>query len=455
MRQSAMKTKLTVKPLMGVLIHSDYWEGPCRAGWKEDLMPEAELERAKALFKEKTKVLEELIPQVELQEPVFVPYYETFVLEDEVLARIEEELHKTDVILLLNQRIPKIERFEKPVLVYTHAVSGADTCAYLRSLGKEGYYAIDIAELNEQLHRLWVRKAVSHTRILVLTAGEVPTWGLLSNIKDYEKLRSRYGFEVLRIPYTEIFPYMDEVDEEEARRIAGKLSEGAGENKVPPDYFHSDVKYYLAAKKMMAFYRCNGFSTSCVELCRSRIPQVRKFAPCITHSLLKDEGYPSGCEEDLNALLAMTVMMYSAERPAFMGNPLFEDEQTISLHHSVPCLKMNGFDSPDLSYDIYHFTVQGFGGKLQIDFAENEARRVTLCRFDPSGERMLMKTGEVLKSEYTDYYCSPYYYIRMDDARRYIHRIMDFGHHQVLIFGDYRRELRAAAGLMGFEIVEG
>lgn len=455
MRKSAMETKLTIKPVMGILIHSDFWEGPCRAGFKEQMQPEAEMKRARERFKETTAILKDLIPQVEVQEPVFVPYYESFVLEPQVIAAVEKDLHETDALLVLNQRIPKIERFHKPVITFTHAVSGADTSAYLRSIGREAYYAIDLPELNQTLHRLWVRKALADTRVLVLTAGEVPTWGLLSNIKDYEKLRARYGFEVVKIPYTKIFPFMDEVSDEEAQRLAEELAAGSDENKVKPEFLTQDLKYYLAARAMMSFYDCNGFSTSCVELCRSRIPQERKFVPCITHSLLKDEGYPSGCEEDLNALLAMTVMMYTAQRPAFMGNPLYENDEVVSLHHSVPCLKMNGFDSPKMNYSIYHFTNQGFGGKLQIDFAQNQGRKVTIGRFDPTGEKLLLKTGDVMKSEYTDFYCSPYYYIQVDDARRYIHNTMNFGHHQVLIFGDYLSEMEAMAELLGFEIVKG
>jgi hypothetical protein len=138
-----------------------------------------------------------------------------------------------------------------------------------------------------------------------------------------------------------------------------------------------------------------------------------------------------------------------------MGNPLYENDEMITLHHSVPCLKMNGFDSQDLDYSIYSFTGQGFGGKIQIDFNQNESEKVTICRFDPSGEKMLLKTGKVIKSKYTDYYCSPYYYIIVDNARKYLHNIMDFGHHQVLIFGDFSNQLREVASLLNFDIVEG
>lgn len=116
---------------------------------------------------------------------------------------------------------------------------------------------------------------------------------------------------------------------------------------------------------------------------------------------------------------------------------------------------MNGYDSKDMAYAIYPFTGQGFGGKIQIDFAENSDSTVTFGRFDPTGEKLLLKTGEVMKSEYTEFYCSPYYYIQVDDARKYIHSIMNFGHHQALIFGNWVDELKVMADLLGFTIVEG
>ena len=56
------------------------------------------------------------------------------------------------------------------------------------------------------------------------------------------------------------------------------------------------------------------FLLACHELCTTEIPQQRKFTPCMCHSILKDEGIPSGCEEDLNALMAMVILQYAAHR---------------------------------------------------------------------------------------------------------------------------------------------
>lgn len=455
MIHKAMDVKLVVKPLMGILVHTHFWEGPCRAGIRENMEPEAEMRIAREKFDNCKKQIQDLNPECEVLEPVFVPYYQSFVLDEKVQEEIRKDLDRADCIIVLNQRIPKIERFDKPVISFTHAVSAADTCAYLRSIGREGYYAIDRKELDDVLHMLWVRKAMKNTRALILTAGEVPTWGLLSNIKDLEHLRSQYGVEIVKKPFTEVFQFMDRVDISEAQRICDELYADSQESKVNIEYRVQDIVYYLAVKAMLEFYQCNAFSTACVELCISQVPQKRKFVPCITHSLLKDEGIPSGCEEDLNALLAMILMMYTAMRPAFMGNPLFETDEIVSLHHSVPCLRMNGFETEKLKYSIYAFTGQGFGGKIQVDFAQNLSKKVTICRFDPTGTKMLMKVGEVIESKYTDYYCSPYYFVMVDDARKYLHSIMDFGHHQVLIFGDFSNQLKKMANLYQITVVEG
>ena len=90
-----------------------------------------------------------------------------------------------------------------------------------------------------------------------------------------------------------------------------------------------------------------------------------------------------------------------------------------------------------------------------MDFAQNLSKKVTICRFDPTGTKMLMKVGEVIESKYTDYYCSPYYFVMVDDARKYLHSIMDFGHHQVLIFGDFSNQLKKMANLYQITVVEG
>ena len=455
MKELAMNTKLIVRPIVGCLTHSHFWEGPCRAGYREDMTVEAESAAADQAFEAAKKLLEGATEEIHFLEAVDARYDEKFIVGKDVFAKIEEDMDQVDFFLCMNWRIPKLERYKKPIVILQNGNEGIDFAAYCRNIGVEAYVAMDIRDLNEIAHLLWVKKAVSETRALVLTAGGQPTFGIQSLIRDPEVLRQRYGFEVIKLPFREIFKYMDQITDEEAKPIADRIINGSKETKVNTDWFINDVKYYLAAKKMMDIYDCNAFSTACHELCTSEIPQERKFTPCMCHSLMKDEGIPSGCEEDLNALLAMTILQYAAHRPAFMGKPNHETDELLRIHHAVPALCMNGYGTKPLEYKLWAFTGQGFGGKLQVDFTENEQDHVTLARFNPAGDTICVKVGQVLRSEYDEVYCSPYYYIQMDDARRYMHHLAGFGHHQVLVFGDYMQELKNLAEIMNFKVLEG
>ncbi len=454
MKEKAMNQKLVVRPIVGCLTHSHFWEGPCRAGYAKDMTPEAEDAAATAAFEAAKAQLAQATPEIEMLPAVDARYDEKFVVPREVYAQIEEDMDRVDFFLCMNWRIPKLERYRKTVVIMQNGNEGIDFAAYCRSIGVEAYVCMDLADLNELAHLLWVRKVVAHTRALVLTHGSMPTFGLQSVIRDPELIRQRYGMEIVKLPFRDIFSYMDRVTDDEARPIAERIWGGALEQKVRKEWFINDIKYYLAAKRMMDDYDCNAFSTACHELCTSEIPQQRKFTPCTCHSLLKDEGYPSGCEEDLNALLAMTIMQAAAMRPAFMGNPNMETDDLLRIHHAVPALCMNGYGKKPLRYKLWAFTGQGFGGKLQVDFTENEEQYITLGRFNPMADTISVKRGEVLRSEFDEVYCSPYYYIKMNDARGFMHQLAGFGHHQVLIFGDYTRMLQKIGRVMGFKVME-
>ena len=449
-----MNQKLVVRPIVGCLTHSHFWEGPCRAGYAHEMTPEAEDAAATAAFEAAKEELKKASPEIEMLPAIDARYDEKFVVSREIYAQIEEDLDRVDFFLCMNWRIPKLERYHKTVVIMQNGNEGIDFAAYCRSIGIEAYVCMDIQDLNEIAHALWVRKVVANTRALVLTHGSMPTFGLQSVIRDPELIRQRYGMEIVKLPFRDIFKYMDEVTDEEARPIAERIIGGSLETKVNKDWFINDIKYYLAAKKMMDVYDCNAFSTACHELCTSEIPQNRKFTPCVCHSLLKDEGYPSGCEEDLNALLAMTIMQAAAMRPAFMGNPNMETDELLRIHHAVPALCMNGYSTKPLKYKLWAFTGQGFGGKLQVDFTENEDQYITLGRFNPLADTISIKRGEVLKSEFEAVYCSPYYYIKMNYARGFMHQLAGFGHHQVLIFGDYTKMIHLIGEVMGFKVME-
>jgi L-fucose isomerase-like protein len=175
----------------------------------------------------------------------------------------------------------------------------------------------------------------------------------------------------------------------------------------------------------------------------------------MTHSLLKNAGFPSACEKDLNALLSMAVMMYVSHKPAYMGNPDFDlGTDILTLHHSDSPTKMNGFDQPDDYYEIKSFTESGFGATLRYDYERKKGQMVTLSRFDPSGKRIILTRGEISGGTGMDGFgCSQKVSIKIPDAREMQRKMQDFGHHLVMVFDDWTGEIRDLGDMMGFEVV--
>ena len=445
--------KVGVKPVFGQLIHSAAWEGPCRTGAMEELTPEAERARAQTAFQRFQKELKaNLSPEAEFLEPTSIEYDESFVVKDSELAKLEPDLQAVD-LFVISYRVPGIERYGKPVAMVGRGVTNVDIAAYLRSRGLEGYAPIDYGELNELISLLRVRKAIRQTRILSITGGELTPAGVVSSIWNVEDLKARFGTERRRIAISKFFQTLEKIDPQDAEPLAEKLIENAQNVKLAKEYVLSDVKFYLATKRLMEQYDCNAHTTPCFEICGTRLPEQFRVVPCLTHTLLKDEGYPSACEGDLSALMAMAILMYTAKKSAFMGNPAMRDESTIEITHSVPGLKMNGFDTPDLPYELWHFTAGGWGTKVQIDLAANEEKAVTLARFNPSATKLLLVRGTVVGCHFNEQGCSPTVAIAVENAREVIHLQANFGHHMAMVYGDYTETIKKLSTIMDMDVL--
>ena len=110
--------KLVVRPLIGCLTHTHFWEGPCRAGRKEDMTVEAETKVADETFKSSVEALKDVISEVEFKEALDVRYNESFVVEKEMFDKIGEDVDEIDCFLCMGWRIPKLERYRKPVIIW-------------------------------------------------------------------------------------------------------------------------------------------------------------------------------------------------------------------------------------------------------------------------------------------------------------------------------------------------
>lgn len=475
----AMDEKVNVKPVFSNLVHSDWWEGPCRVGVLEEGTPEYERRVGKEQYKIWYQELEDHLDltRCRLMEPAYLEFDESFVVSEQEFEKLIPENSQVD-LYLLTYRVPGIERFRKPISMINLGPTPIDLVGFYRDIGLEAYMAHDYEEYNRLLTYLQVRKAIANTKILILSNAEQTPASVNTSCCDLVGLFTRYGIRSNRIDFRQVFQYYDQIPEESVEPLAEKLLAGADQVDIAKEYLCNDLRYFQAVRKMMERYDCNGFTTPCKELCASRIPQEKKCIPCMTHSLNKDDRIPSACEEDLAVWLAMAVMMYLTRKSAFMGNPVLVpagsrtlqqlgmpklltqpgqvfDHDVLEIHHAVPVCKMRGFDQPAQHYELAHFTTQGWGTHYHVNMADKDGQVVTFGRFNRQGTKMMVALGHTLGCEYRPVYCSPAVYYEIEGGARNFRQALakgGYGHHQAIVYGNYVKELRELGEIMGFEV---
>lgn len=457
--------KINIKPLYAGMVHSGVWVGPCRP--KDTPPPEEERASHKKRFPVEIENLRRTVGSAaNVLEPIYYEtddYFDVRGSTDELFAKLDGEKEEVDLYLQFGS-VGRCfaalvgERYRKPVAI-PYTPSGRELSAYLRGKNLEGYTPIDADELTRLVALLRARKVYRQTRILEIVNRPQKIPRRLPNaITDYEHLKKEFGIRVHQVNFDELAEEMARVGEtkpiaEQTQELTDKLIAGAVDSNIKREYVVADVQFYQAVKNLMGRHGANAFSIDCYEICASRLSEKWTSVPCLTHSLLKDEGYPSACEGDLNALLIMDLLMALTQKAVYMGNLHIHSEEVFDINHSVPGLKMLGHDKPDLPYQLRYHIAQGWGTKLQIDFSKIEEKAVTIAQMNPWNNQILAVRGEVIGVDGMDeIYCNPGALISFFDAKGYFKKQDTYGHHGVMVYGDYTKELERLAGMLGMEI---
>ena len=468
--KSAINPKLGVRFVNTGVLHSDAWEGSCRTGDLKDLTYGAEKKR---LERQLPKLKQELNsrplpPGVELIEPISIYSLAKkgnpdIILPEDQINLLKKDDKRVDVYIVSHPYggAKIAEYYKKPVIIMQEQGWAVDMPAAVRSLGIPSFHARNMDEVFDFVHLLTVKKAFKQTKLLNVTNfPKRAPWGVVSSIVDLDFIKDKYGINYKYLNYKEFFRAMDKIVKEKsiqkkADRIACVLINNAVNNNMTREDIKNSVLFYLTTSRIMKEFECNAFTIECFELCSSLNTWKRRFTPCLTHALLKDTGYPSACEGDINALLAMMVEMYLSRKSVYMGNPNIDRKNNIlNLLHSVASLQMKGIGNDASSYEIHSFAKSGFGVTLRHDFNEDIGETVTVGRFDPSGTRMLITKGKIIGGGgLRGYGCSQNVNIEIPNGYEFWRESQNFGHHLALVYGDYINKVRDLGDIMNFKVV--
>jgi len=454
--------KVKVKPLCVGLVHSCAYEGPCRP---KGLPPTIEVPQASDDAARFVNALKDGIStqDAELMEPAILTHDETFTLAPQEWKKLQPDAAQVDVYVsgVWPGRAPGLERFGKPVVALGQGPGELDVAAAFRYRGVGGFVAYDVADLNQLISLLRVQKALKETGLLLVTDRRgLPAMCVNSSI-PLPVLKEKLGIRTEVVSYKDFFDQMQMIaaspeGQDRARAITDKVVRQAAKVYIDRNHILTDAMFYLTVRSFFHQYKLNAFAIDCIELCGSQIPNRQHFTPCLTHTLLKDQGIPSACENDINALGAMAIAGYTCRKSIYMGNPSYLREKgLLKVGHDVAGLKMKGLDQPDLPYELRNFTEGGWGTTFRYDFSRDKGEPVVLSRLDPSATKLLVAKGTMEGGVGFDQIgCTLRALVRVPNLMDMFHAHAEFGNHLTMTYGDCARDLRRAAEFMKLGVVE-
>lgn len=464
------------------MIHSGIWEGPCRYRGGGVGPEQEKIQNRDSFAKYVKKFKSDLSQDANMLEPVYLEFPEFVKIRRNDLRKFEADKEEVDLYVVTGTNLQQYlaskigDIYKKPV------ANGRDTVAYLRSKGLEGYVPGDYGGLNNLISILRARKAFQQTNMLLITDIGIPGYPVTSSVRDFEDLKKRFGIGTTIIRYKELSDERDRIMKSgnimaEVENFTDKLIKNAQGVHIGKQQLKGDVLFYYTIKNLMKKYNCNAMSIESFEFCATKLPDKWKVVPCLTHSLLRDEGYPSACEGDLSALLALVVFMALTKKSSYMGNMNvtrknnkrnWVTEQWVKgadtegdklwIGHNVPALKMLSFDKSDLPYQLRNFinakpSAAGWGASFKIDFTKIKEKTVTIARFDPLATKMLITKGEIIGMRgFDNTGCTSGAIMNVQDPRGYQIKSSNYGHHFAMTYGDCTQELIHLADMLKIEL---
>ena len=317
-------------------------------------------------------------------------------------------------------------------------------------------FAMDFREVNERLRLLSVRKKLRHSKILLTgrLRRENYSW---QHFPDSETTRNKLGTDLVPVSCMELLDLVKKVEEADAEALAQKWLGGALAGGEPsPTEVREAAKMYLGLERLVGQMGAQAVSVGCLEL----MYECGQAPFCIALAMLRDAGIPAGCEADATATLTMLVLDYLTGKSAYMGNVVRVDPENnrVMISHGCSPTRMAGRDKPPKPYRLVHShsfppfsrTLEGGAGVTSyVDY--DRGQEVTITRLSGNLDRLPVTRGEIVDCRDTIADRTTIT-VQVENARRFFAKAA--GNHQVVVYGDYRHELRSLCDVLGMAFDE-
>lgn len=292
----------------------------------------------------------------------------------------------------------------------------------------------DLEAVRYGLNMVKTRQKMNDLRVLVIRGND-------TSERKVENLGSTLKFVPRRV-FPEEFNRTPDTDEVKA--IAEDYKKRARKIVEPSDRdILNGAKCYVVSKKLMKEYDCNAITNDCLGLIHDREMPT---GPCLAWSKLLDEGISAACEADIDASLSHALVCSLLERPGFQQDPVPETEKNHFIGAHCTCAtRLNGYNKPPEPLVLRSHSESDIGLAFQVLWREGQ--EVTVVEF-AGPKQMIIGCGKVVRNLDTP---------PAGGCRTSVELVVDGppdtrdtkGFHQLFIYGDHVRKLKAYCQMYG------
>ena len=379
----------------------------------------------------------------------------------------------------LGPPIFKIADSGLPTVVYTKPFS-----TYWDGAGRlyKGGYKVVVCDSNniEDVTPIFdVVKAVvklKHTRLLLLKDYDYDIKCMDPRVKEprwmgtsyFRRLKEIFGIETVKRSIPDVFCYYEQIKETDANLLATEaINASAGIFGPTEGEITKAARLYLAVRDMMKATHTNAVTIDCLSSIRHKTLPI---SPCLTISRLNDEGIPAGCEADVESLITLCFCHYLADRPGFQADPVIDEgSNKIIFAHCTAATRLMGDGQPRFRYRFRTQTESFRDVAIETDMKANEEVTILkligvmgakyVCwpeitaykRFE--GYHLLAYKAKTVKLAKLEWGCRTKVAIELTPDEIETFKRNFYGHHRVLLYGDYVKQLQLLARFLGINFV--
>ena len=288
---------------------------------------------------------------------------------------------------------------------------------------------------------LMAANRIRNTKLLIV--GYTQDWVASASV-DTRKLEELFGISSRHIGLEELFAEYESCGGTSGIvALASEYAGGAlGIQEPDRTQIEEAFRLYRALKNLMSRYGCNSVAISCFSLAKTL-----GVTACVALSMLNDDpNFIAACEGDLDSAFSMTVGKAVTGKPVFMGNPVYNLDNTLDLVHCTAPRKLISEEVQPYEIRSHHETGLSVAQRVEV----GGDQMGTIFRIGNEFKRAVVFEAPLLSNPREDT-CRTQFRFGLESWEEYFDHML--GCHHMVIFGRHGDKLsRFMQDRLGIEV---